>query len=245
VHVSGHGGITRLQFGAKIIDDLKANILIGMDILESEKIDVFISESKLKIGSCQILEIPVEIKFKRERIKRIVQARTRTTVVSRSVIMVAITVKGKGTLAENKDFIFKPADIDMGPEQGITVNLINANTTFVEIRNTFDKSIIIDRKRCFDIITENAAKSCFPAHEKIRSLASEPISNWKKATRLTVLAFGTAVTIISKPEIMAINGVTQIDLFKKMVTDNGIIVYGNDDTRNRFFNVANYYPNLW
>lgn len=48
--------------GARIVDKLKADLLIGMDILSPEAIDLILSQSLMTIGSCQGIRIPIDIK---------------------------------------------------------------------------------------------------------------------------------------------------------------------------------------
>jgi hypothetical protein len=48
-----------IQCDAKIVDNLKTNILIGIDIIGSENINVFTSINRIIIDSCQNLQKPV------------------------------------------------------------------------------------------------------------------------------------------------------------------------------------------
>ena len=49
-----------------IVDNLKANILVGMDIMVPEQIDILASQAKASIGSCKI-SIPIEVRAREGR----------------------------------------------------------------------------------------------------------------------------------------------------------------------------------
>lgn len=55
----GRTAIIRREF--HVIDDLKANILIGTDILVPEQIDILLSQQKAVIGSCQNVELDLNV----------------------------------------------------------------------------------------------------------------------------------------------------------------------------------------
>jgi hypothetical protein len=67
LYLPGQNATAAIQCGARIVDDLKATLPIGMDILGPEQIDLVLSQSLLTIGSCQGVRVLINIRTKRRR----------------------------------------------------------------------------------------------------------------------------------------------------------------------------------
>jgi hypothetical protein len=94
--------------------------------------------------------------------------------------MVFIIIKKK-SLSNNRNFLFELAPINIKFDGEITVNMIDVNIDYIEIRNISSRTIIIERKRRLNIIIENCVESCYLIEEKFRYLVCEPMSAMRKA----------------------------------------------------------------
>ena len=65
------------------MDQLKANILIGMDIMVPEDIDIIVTRSIASIGSCKV-DVPIEVKSVGKTVRLPVHAKQTTVIPARS-----------------------------------------------------------------------------------------------------------------------------------------------------------------
>jgi hypothetical protein len=59
LYLPGNTATTAIQYDTRIVDNLKANILVEMNIIGFENIDVFTLINRMIINSCQNLQISV------------------------------------------------------------------------------------------------------------------------------------------------------------------------------------------
>ena len=194
----GKDAAAKIHCGARVVDHLKANMLIGMDIMGPEGIDILISKNCLIIGSCRNIQVPIQVQSREgDRTKRVVQAKEKMTIPPQSASMVPIIIHGKSSLPENRDFLFKSAPINMGPEGGVSASLIDAYTAFVEIKNTTNRPFVIARKHRLGMVEECTAEGDYFTTEEMRPLASGPISWAKKAMTVGLLALGASTKVMN------------------------------------------------
>ena len=60
---------------AHVVDNLKAKMLISVDILGPERIDLSMALSSGHIGSCNV-DFPIELKLKGNYVRRVVSAKS-------------------------------------------------------------------------------------------------------------------------------------------------------------------------
>jgi hypothetical protein len=112
-----------------------------------------------------------------DQIKRIIQIKKRLTILTRSATMIPILIRERIKLLEIRNFIFEPTSFDtIKSEKGMTAAIINVHIIYVEIRNTTNKSIIIDRKKRLRIIKKYETEEYYLVMEKSRFLAIGRIS---------------------------------------------------------------------
>jgi hypothetical protein len=127
---------------------------------------------------------------------------------------VLIIIKGKRLLFNNRNFLFESASINIKFDKGITVNIIDANIGYIEIRNISNRIIIIERKCRLNIIAENYVEGCYLIEEEFRYLIYRSMSVTKKAIIINYLQ-----SLI------------------ETIFENGITVYGNEEARTQFIDV--------
>jgi hypothetical protein len=146
-------------------------------------------------------------------------------------------------LPEIRNFIFESIFFDIiESEKKITAAIMNVYTAYVEIRNIINKSIIINRKRRLEIIEKYGIEKYYLITEKSKSLAIGRILWIRKILTVGILAFTTANLATTPPNPAMI--IIEINISKKIITDFGIIVYGDITARQRFIQITKIYPDL-
>lgn len=181
IYLSNKSQTAFIRREAQIVDNLKANLLVSIDILGSKSINLILSQSIMIIGSCQGIRILIDTKTREsQRIKRVVLTKKQTTIPARSVMTIPIQFRGETLLPANRDFLFNPVKAEIGIDKGVAASIVNANTINIITRNTSNRPVIISRKQRLGITEEYSAEDCYHVAipNKIRALASGPIS-WK------------------------------------------------------------------
>ena len=138
---------------AHIVDDLKANMLIGIGNVEPEGIAIDFNFASAKIGACQDLTVPINIQARSQsHVKRTVKAKSYVTVPARSIIKVPVAYKA---MPSDRDFLFEPeCNQKLGEGGGALAHLIDSSMTFVQVRNARDKPVLLSRNARLGSIVE-------------------------------------------------------------------------------------------
>jgi hypothetical protein len=182
LYLPGKEAMAVIRCGARVVEDLKANFLIGMDILGPERIDLILSQSLIIIGSYQRIKIPIKTRARgNKRVKRIVKAKSRILIPPRLSVKIPITVRGKISIPTDRNYLLSPADINMGIRGGVIVSVVDANTAFVMVRNTINRSVTVSRNQRLGIAQKYTAEGCYrvAVAEDMHALTTGPIS-WAK-----------------------------------------------------------------
>jgi hypothetical protein len=60
-------------------------------------------------------------------------------------------MRDKIFILTDRDYLLSPADINMSIRGGVIVSVVDANTAFVIIRNTINRSVIVSRNQRLEI----------------------------------------------------------------------------------------------
>lgn len=226
--VNGQPAIAQITRGARIVEGLRANMLIGMDILGPEDISMIIPKRELHIGSCNNLITSISITPKSARVQRVVCAKKEVKIPPGSATTIPIKLKGKGALPKGRDLLFEPAKFAtrLGLGGGIVAHLVDADTALVEARNTTDKAVTIAKNCRLGRINEIDADGYFLATPEDRDLATGPVNTDPKIYRLQ-------------------SNVPESKTAQESTLNNGITLYGDDNVRKQLAEVALAYPKLW
>ena len=238
-----------------LVDNLKAKMLIGMDVMVPEQIDITLSTSSAHIGSCQV-DIPLEMHARAGRaVSHPVHARKSFVVPPRSQIQIPVH---HGALPD-RDFFFEPDDLDLT----LYAHLVDSSMPVVLARNDSDRAIQVPRNFRLGTVQEADFDNCYhitSGQEDVVDLASrrppkEHKGSWIKrvfkkvvaASAVALLATSTgssvpsssagSATISAGPPEIAVTP-TSADV----VLPSGVTVYeGNPAIKA----VANDFPTLW
>ena len=121
-----------------LTDDLKANMLIGTDVLTPNKFSLDCASQTATIGSCQDAKIQARSVVKpHAQIKRVVTNKALVTMALGETMNVPISYHG--TLPSDRDFLFEPElpeTHNLGHNRGIYVHVVDSSTAFVQAKNT-------------------------------------------------------------------------------------------------------------
>ena len=238
-----------------LVDNLKARMLIGNDIVGPEGIVLDVSKSKAFIGSCGVTaDISCRQRGK-QFIRRVVHARETLSMPPRSECLIPVA-KLQNVPAE-RDFLFEPV-----AHASITLHahLVDAKIHGVLARNDTDQTVKVPRKlrlgTLSDLDYENvffAEQSCLPeasdppkAYPPKASNPPKPSAGWikKAATFATAAAFSISATMNSLLPDQKPLAATQ-DLATEARLPNGVMVYGDAQARAQLADLVAEYPSVW
>lgn len=112
-----------ITFEVHLIEGLKANLLLGTDVLGPEHMKIDFEKHHIAIGSCKGLQVPISIINRASpHLQRIVLNKEELVVPANSTIKVPVSYHG--TLPEDRDFMFDPTHhLRLGVEGGIYTHI--------------------------------------------------------------------------------------------------------------------------
>ena len=225
---TNHGKTAVIHREIHIVDDLKANILIGTDILVPERIDVLLSQRKAIIGSCENVELDINVTTLPNQTNRLLMLNSQTTIPAYGSTIVQI--RPLHGLPTDRDLLFEP---DCRLADAYT-SIVDHQLSSIELRNSSDKAVVIPRHTRLGRIVEYEADGCFLANPDLLRAGSKP-TNWIKSSFRTLLAATAAYHISSGPTSEP-----------EQRLQNGVTVYGDTPTTvTALTEVTNRYPRLW
>ena len=215
-----------------LIDDLKANLLIKNDILDSKQVDIFNSTEIVLIDSCDVT-ISITIRTKVRSQIRSVHALKAVTVFSKSECLISIHHM---FFLFDRDFFFESVETILI----IYAHLMNLKTFFILIRNDRIQSMKILRNfrlrtiKEFDYSNAYQVDSLNVAELIFRHSKFEHKNAW---FHKIIAAYNAATTICHNITIFAIT---------KKVLKNEIIIHEFSNIVVRIFvDLINEYFKLW
>ena len=106
--VKGKTVVTKIFREIHVVEDLKANILLRMNILISEEVIIDLLSQTLKLTKAEGIKIPIQIKVKDNvNVNHIIRVKKQTVVPLKSVGQVLIQLAGKHQVLSNHNFLFE------------------------------------------------------------------------------------------------------------------------------------------
>ena len=131
-----------------IVDDLKAKMLLSINILDFERININVDEEKLLIRSCNDLITNIKIKVKNNvNVRRTIRNQKKMTIFLNLMMKIFIELRISIFLS-NKNYLFK------FNHTKIYAHIINAEIPFIYIRNNVNIFKIVSRHFNLDIIVK-------------------------------------------------------------------------------------------
>ena len=235
----GTTAIAKIQREVHIVEDLKVNILIGVDILAPERMLVDLDTRPVTIRTCRNLTASITIMTRdNPNTQRLVRAKTHTVVPPFSYLQVSVKVKD---FPKDRDFIFEPGyDNNLGEKGGLYTHVVDVALSFVHLRNDTNRAVTIQRHARLGMIMEFNENGCFLANPVDHPLAlSRP--SWKSK-----LFTGTAALASIFPGAVT-NKVTSAKTkvgSSETTLPNGVTVFGTPVVAEQLATLVESFP-VW
>ena len=243
-----------------IVNDLKVNIFLNNDILESKNMFVHVDKEKLFVDSCGNFVASLKIIARDdddERVKRTIRSQVSIFVPTHSCTIVLI--KYREFKLPNRDLIFNFNDVErLSKKGGVFSHIVDVNFSFVQVKNTTDQSIFLCKNERLDILIEYEKKDCYLVSSEIRHLNA---GFWiKKVLKLKVVVlavfFGMTSTSNSIATVASASSITSTisvtsktsassTISQEYVTFSDITVYDISFVVQAIAAIAKVFLNLW
>ncbi len=170
----GQEVIVHIRREIHLVEELKANMLVGTDIMTPEQFVLDLNKKTAFIGSCSY-SFDLDIEIPRVSIKRPVHAKTRVTILPHTMQVITIHYLN---IPHSRDFLFQPDNVDFA----LSAYLVDANITGLPVENNTDKPIYISRNFRLGRIQELTYPNIEQLHSQEATLAKQiPYNQHKKA----------------------------------------------------------------
>lgn len=211
----GAACIAKVPMEVHLTDDLKANMLIGTDVLTPHKFSLDCAAQIAIIGSCQNIKIAARSVAKPySQVRRVVKAKSAITLEPNSITNVPVSYHG--TLPDDRDFLFEPElPINLGYQGGVFAHVVDTAMTFVQAKNATSAPVVLPRHVRLGTVVEYEANGCYQVSYKSASLAA---CGWRTSDRSQVSALATTAP-----------ATTKVDRNLEHVLSNGVTIYGRSE----------------
>ena len=210
-----------------LVKGLKANILIGTDILTPEQFVLDLKKGVAVIGSCSVT-IPIASKrHAKAAINRVVCLKETMTIPPRSQLRARIHHLN---LPEGRDFLFEPADLNFG----LYAHVLGSETKGILLRNDEEKAVRVPRNfrlgRVIEIDYPNA-------YQLTQDGALDLAVRQSKQYHQNVY-FQKLLRACLPPNVQKLD--------QEVKTENGITIHNaNPNLTGRFIKLINDYSIIW
>ena len=204
----GHPAIARFRREVHLVEHLKANMLLGTDILGPEQITIDLGKKEAIIGSCGV-NVPIDIGSRNNTpaIVRAVHIRKTTQVPPHSALAVPIHHLD---IPKDRDYLFEPDDVNFS----LYAHLMDADTSSVLVRNDTEKTVHIPRNFRLGHLNEmDYPNACHVTGEDAEELAlrrpkREHKTSWFKKLIVACGAAAVAAAAILSPTATSSSSLT-------------------------------------
>lgn len=246
-----------LTMEVHIVDDLKANILIGTDTMTPQGMIVDLDARSVRLGKCQGLKAPIDVVARTQpHSKRTIRTKAAITIAPGTTLKVPVAYNG--AIPEDRDFLFEPdCAQDFGPTGGVFAHVVDHTISMVQVYNATVTPVRLPRKARLGALYEYEQDGAFLAAPTDAHLAVGNVKSWKgNLAKGIVLAAAAFAGLVQKPTLhsapvptgpatVAESTYTQIDPNLEHVMPNGITVYGTPEVASQIASVAEEFPEIW
>ena len=217
-----------------IVDDLRAKLLIGNDIIDPEGIVVDVVNKSAFIGSCKI-KIEIFARPRGEFIKKKIHVKSATLVPSHSNVILPTKFID---LPENRDFLF---ELITQANFTLFAHLVDHIMTGVLVRNEIDSLIQVSRKLKLGNVLEMDYEKCFQASIEPDFAMTIP----KASKEYPSKEFLESLKEIPNSSRKTLNDTSAFFSRRETRLFNGVMVYGNDLKIQALSTLIVDFPEIW
>ena len=225
-----------------LVDNLKAHMLLGNDVIGPERIVLDIARNKAYIGSCDATA-DITSRQRGPYQRRVIHARKALTVAPRAEIMVPI---GTPAGLPERDYIFEPV-----AQRNLTLyaHLVDSNIAGVLVKNETDHVVQIPKKLRLGMLCEVDYENVFfaePMPDSLPESLPKPAKTFNWVKKAATLATVASMSLAGSFSQLVYNAVPEItDVASETKLPNGVRVYGNKHDTGILSDLVNEFPTLW
>lgn len=146
--------ISRFMTNIHLVNNFKINLLLEIDVLESQKMILDFDKHLVKIDVYQDFTTLINVINKaNSHIKRIIRARKTFIVQLRTIVNVLIIYHNE--LLNDKNFLFESqCSKYLEHDDEVFAHIMNASLFFIQIHNAIEALVILLRRARLDIVIE-------------------------------------------------------------------------------------------
>ncbi len=171
--------IVKLTRQTHVVNNLRVKFLMKINILESKKAILNISQRKMILSLCENLKIFIRVTLKLEtRVNRVILVERLVIISTKSIATVSTRMRDK--FLSERDYLFQSISRELNLESvdEVMTHIMSVNVVAMQVCNFIEKSVIISRRARLDRIIEYEEHECYLIDLEEISLAIE--STWKK-----------------------------------------------------------------
>ena len=201
-----------------LVDGLKANMLVGNDVLCTEGFAINLSTSSALIHSCGV-KIDINARQHSKFLRRRALASAPTIVPPQSEALVAFQ---HIELPDSRDFLFHPS-----PQPHLTLysHILDHTSTKILVRNNADHAVKIPTQHRLGCVTELPYENCFATSADLDVASTPP-------TLPTIFHDRNGISIPPAGDL-------------ETELPNGIKIYGDKEAVDAITRLVNEYPSIW
>ena len=139
-----------------LVDNFKTNMLLSNDVIDSEKIDVSISNKSVYIDNCEVT-ISLEVRISRVIVQTSIHARKITVVFSHNELIFSMHYT---TVSLDRDYLFESDELNLS----FYAHLIDSIFKHIVVRNEDSQAVHISRNCRVDYMIEIDFINVFQIH---------------------------------------------------------------------------------
>ena len=238
----GEPVLAEITVDVHLVDDLRANMLIGMDTIGPEGINIITTKRHAYVTSCS-MRILVKIKPQGARVRRAVKAKN--DVLVRPGEQITIPVNYHAQLPD-RDLLFEPDEFELT----LYAHIIDASVDSILARNESSTPISISKKTRLGYITKIPYDNCYLATPEVADLAARPPKKtrqlgWTRQVLKAATAYLATASMGTAVKTKAVQ--TDLETPAETLLPNGVTMHGpaQGPATVRLAEVVTAYPKLW
>lgn len=166
-YLKGEGATAAINRELHVVEDLRANMLIGSDILTPEGMILDYQKQQITVGNCEDLKVPFN-SYARTDPNQQRNVRSKGNVVLKSKQVTRVPILFNKALPDDRDFLFEPKlkptlKLDLGPDGGVFTHMVDASFSFVEVYNASYSPATLPKRTKIGEVIENKHEGCYVA----------------------------------------------------------------------------------
>ena len=220
-----------------LINELRINILININIQKSKSMIILISKRYFDINNCVKFIIIINIVDVKKRVNRLIRIKKVISLSFYFVTHVLIQIRDNVYLSIDKNYIFySKINLELKLKNNVYFHIVNVNISIIQIRNIIDETYIVSRHVKLNHVLDYEKKDCYLINSKnVYLIVKLKKQVFKNLFKLALTKFVNVLILLNELifNLFNVNNVVfNINVFVviefviiKMITLRKIIIY--------------------